>query len=411
MKPPLWLTELHRQWQSARGGRLGASARVFSRGWDELLDSAGIKSAEDQATAGREALAFQRAGNLDLKTHRYRTYLIERITVPLESEAWLRELFGTVDAAQLQRRSLENVAAAKAVPHARYPQLWTQWCASLESAFTEGRSLRPLNWKQPEEVREMLSVIRKLTETEWTPGISIRTASVQVGLDSKGLEGRQGSVESALAALFGNATSLQSLGITGSASHVWLAGPLVLHFADGSSVDHAATHGRYSIDHVDLLRVKSLTTTAQRLLTVENQKATFKDLTAANTDRSTLIVASSFPTEALKMLLAALPASLPHYHFGDTDPSGWHILLKLREASPRPVLPSHMRWRAAPAPSPLTAHDLTLLPRLIEHPLLQDCRAELEMMLKQGDRGDFEQESLGMLRENWPFYSIEQTRQ
>ena len=104
------------------------------------------------------------------------------------------------------------------------------------------------------------------------------------------------------------------------------------------------------------------------------------------------------------MLLAALPANLPHYHFGDTDPSGWHILLKLREASPRPVLPLHMRWRAAPAPSLLTAHDLALLPRLIEHPLLQDCRAELEMMLKQGDRGDFEQESLGMPRENWPFY-------
>jgi hypothetical protein len=154
---------------------------------------------------------------------------------------------------------------------------------------------------------------------------------------------------------------------------------------------------------VDLARVAFFTTTALRLLTVENRKATFRDIAAANVDGTTLVAASSFPTEAMRLFLARLPAGLPHYHFGDTDPAGWHILLKLRELSPG-ALPLHMRWRPAAQPSPLTEVDRGLLPGLIASPLLQDCRAEMEIMMSKNDRGDFEQESLGVPLPRWPFY-------
>jgi len=309
-----------------------------------------------------------------------------------------------VEAGQLQQQSLAMVEAAKAVPHARYPQLWSRWCESMGKAFHEGRTLRPLTWKQPEKVGAMLGIVRRLTERDWPPGISIRLVGSEVVQDSKMLEDSQGFVEACLTSLFGNVTSLQSLGITGSASHVWAGGPMVLHFENGSELDHASSQGRYSIDHVDLVRAREITTTALRLLTVENLKATFRDLVAANVDRSTLIVFSSFPSEAMKLLLAKLPAGLPHYHFGDTDPSGWHILLKLREASPRPVLPLHMRWRAGRKASPLTEHDKKVLPMLLASPLMSDCRQELQMMIDKADRGDFEQESFGMPGVNWPFY-------
>lgn len=402
MKPPPWLAELHRQWQSARGGKLGASLQPYRRDWVKLMDALGISGVEEE-TAVREALTLHDKGCIQVKSYGVRRHLIQSIALPLKSEAWLRELFGGVDAAELQQQSLALVAEAEALAHGRYPQLWSRWCGELREAFTEGRGLSPVNWRQPAEVGKMLSLVRRLTETEWTAGISVRTVSKEVGLDSKDLEKCQGSVESALTCFFGNVTSLQSLGITGSASHVWLAGPLVVHFEDGSTVNHAASRGCYSVDHVDLKRVASITTTAQRFLTVENLKATFRDIAAANEDGATLIAASSFPTTAMRLVLEKLPAGLPHYHFGDTDPAGWHILLKLRELSPA-VQPLHMHWRPGKGPSPLTAFDRDLLPKLLANPLLQDCRTEMETMMDRNDRGDFEQESFGMPRKNWPFY-------
>ena len=86
-----WLAEFYRRWQAARGRRVTASSRAFSQDWVKLLEAAGITSAEDQATAAREAEA---CSQLVLKRHRYRKYLIERVTLPLTSEGWLIERFG-----------------------------------------------------------------------------------------------------------------------------------------------------------------------------------------------------------------------------------------------------------------------------------------------------------------------------
>ena len=109
MNLPAWLAELHRQWHAARGRRIAETSRAFSRDWAKLLERAGITSAEDQATAGREAEALESAGNLLLKRHRYRKYLIERITLPLGQETWLQGLFGGIPSIDLQAASLEIV--------------------------------------------------------------------------------------------------------------------------------------------------------------------------------------------------------------------------------------------------------------------------------------------------------------
>ena len=158
------------------------------------------------------------------------------------------------------------------------------------------------------------------------------------------------------------------------------------------------------ISAADLARCSSISTTAERLLSIENRKTTFRQYAAANRDRRTLIASTSFPTHAFRHLLEKLPVSLPHYHFGDTDPAGWHILLKLREATERPVEVFRMGWRAGERPSPLTPYDARLLPKLLTDPRLADVRPEIEAIVENGNRGDFEQETLGPpTAGGWPF--------
>ena len=114
-----WLAEFNRRWQAARGRRVTAPSRAFSLDWITLLEAAGVTGAEDQATAAREAEA---CGQLVLKRHRYRTYLIERVTLPLVSESRLIERFGGTTRGDLQVVALEIVAEFSEHGHARFPQ-------------------------------------------------------------------------------------------------------------------------------------------------------------------------------------------------------------------------------------------------------------------------------------------------
>lgn len=400
MKTPTWLAEFQRQWHAARGKRVAGSSRAFSRNWVELLEAAGIISAEDQATAAREAEA---CGQLVLKRHRYRKYLIERVTLPLASEPWLIERFGGTASEDLQANSLEIVAEYARRGHSRFSNEWADLCKNLRTAFADGRSLRPFHWNHPETLRHLLDVVMKLSEREWPPGTLIRAASVDIGLDSKQLERHQRTFETGLARLFGTPIPLKSLGLVAGSSHVELHGPVCLHFPDGTSHDFDGLTN-VLISAADLARCSSISTTAERLLSIENRKTTFRQYAAANHDRRTLITATSFPTPAFRELLEKLPSDLPHYHFGDTDPAGWHILLKLREAAASPVVPFQMKWRPASMPSPLTPFDRKLLEKLLSAPLLSDVREEILVIAECGDRGDFEQETLGPPASGgWPF--------
>lgn len=396
MNPPVWLAELHRQWHAARGRRIAETSRAFTRDWTRLLEDAGITSAQDQATAAREAEAFEKSGQLILKHHRYRKYLIDRLTLPPSSEPWLRDLFGGTSSHSLQAASLEIVTEFSQREHQRFPAEWSALCKSLHVAFNAARSLQPFNWSHPETLRRLLEAVRNLSEREWPVGTLIRTASVEIGLDSKGLERHQRTFESGLARLFGTAISFKSLGFVSGESHVELHGPVCLHFPDGSIHDFDGLTN-VLISAADLARCSSISTTADRLLSIENRKTTFRQYAAANTDRRKLVTTTSFPTPAFRELLEKLPPDLPHHHFGDTDPAGWHILLKLREATPRHVEAFQMNWRPAATPSPLTPYDRKLLPKLLESPLLADVRPEIATIAERNDRGDFEQESLRLI--------------
>ncbi len=394
-----WLETLHDQWMTARKRRVEASLRAFRRDWETLLDDAGLKSAEDRQAAHREAEKLP----LKLIPFRHKPRFIDKVEVPLESEAWLHAQFGSQTGEEAQRAALEVVERFSMQRHALLPEAWNALLSRLKSEFAIPRVLEPFRWLEASRVEELLKLIFDLTAREWPDGTLIRDASTQLGHDSKHIEAQQSFIERALAQLFGRETPLEALGIQSSHSVLHYGGPLVLHFDDHVKTLDLRFEATLSVAELEL--ATHITTTAERLLTVENRKTTFLQLVRADVARSTLIVSTSFPTQAVRLLLQKLPPDLPHHHFGDTDPAGWDILRKLREVSGRAVSPLQMHWRSKTDALPLTQRDQQILTRLLADPSIADCHVELHAMQQAGTKGDFEQESLGRPNlERWPFY-------
>lgn len=408
MKRSKWLEVLHQQWLTARGGRADAAARSFRRDWEKLLDDAGVARAEDRQAAVREAEKEQALGHVKLHGLKGRAYLVQKIEIPLEAESWWHEQFGSRAGSDRQQRSLEVLHHSFDREHPLLPELWTALGQSLMAAFTAAKTLGPFSWREPERVTFLLSLLFDVTSWEWPRGTLLRDASVSMGYDSKLLEVHQAVLARALELLFGREMPLEALGIQTSNSTLHFSGSLTLHFENGES--HATDFLRFesTLPVAEIERALRITTTAERLLTVENRKTTFLQLARADTGRSTLIIATSFPSQAVRLLLEKISVDLPHHHFGDTDPAGWDILRCLREVTPRPVMPFFMKWRPSAKASTLTSREKQILARLLADPCMTDCAGELRQMLESGTRGDFEQESLGSPDlACWPFYSAE----
>ncbi len=84
------LRELHQQWFENRGA--GVFQRPFSRDWEGLLESAGIRSAEERQEAARDAQVLEAAQLIELRMEKNRA-AIKRVLIPLAAEARLREAF------------------------------------------------------------------------------------------------------------------------------------------------------------------------------------------------------------------------------------------------------------------------------------------------------------------------------
>jgi hypothetical protein len=107
------LKELHGQWWAARGGKLGESQRPFSRDWDQLLEDAGLLSADQRREADRDARSLAESGLVELRPVRYRPHLISRILVPLAAEPRLAALFGDPVQSENKGPDLSGVTWAK----------------------------------------------------------------------------------------------------------------------------------------------------------------------------------------------------------------------------------------------------------------------------------------------------------
>ncbi|MFN0076737.1 MAG: Wadjet anti-phage system protein JetD domain-containing protein [Prosthecobacter sp.] len=395
-----WLQTLHEKWLNSRKRRVTPAMRSRPLDWEDLLDAADLKTAEERQAAVREAEKIPQ-----LKLHRLkgRPHIVLKIEVPLEFETWLHAQFGSQTGAEAQQAALAVVERYTAKTHPLLPEAWNALLSRLKAEFALLHAVEPFRWREANRVEELLKLLLDLTAREWPEGTLIRDASTQIGQRSKYLEEKQAFIERALELLFGRETPLEALGIQTSNSVLHYCGPLMLHFADHTKPLDLRFESTLSV--AELERATHITTTAERLLTVENRKTTFLQLARADAQRTTLIVATSFPTQAVRLMLQKLPQGFPHHHFGDTDPSGWDILRKLREVSDRGVHSFEMTWRPKSDAAPLTQRDQQILTRLLTDPRMADCREELIALGEAGTKGDFEQESLGRpTLDGWPFY-------
>lgn len=396
-----WLKTLHNQWMTARKRRVVTPQRGFRRDWDQLLADAGITSAEDLQAALREARSLPQ---LRLIPRKRNPRFIDKIELPPESETWLHEKFNTQTAAEAQALALEVVRQFAAQNHPLLGEVWTSFCHRLEEAFLKPRVLGPFDWIDASEAASLLRLLFDLTCREWAAGTLIRDASTRLGLESKQLEMQQNAIERSLELLFECETPLEALGIQTSNSVLHYSGPLTLHFADGTTHATDALRFESTLSVAELDRADRIETSVERVLFIENRKTTFLQFARADTARTTLLVATSFPTQSVRLLLQKLPADLPLHHFGDTDPSGWAILRQLREAAARKVCAFNMHWRSKPGALLTSPRDQQLITKLLSDPHMADCRADIEAMCSAGNKGDFEQESLGPpIVHGWPF--------
>lgn len=101
-------TALFAQWQRARGGRDEPASRPFSRGWEDLLDDAGLVSALDRNDAERDARALEADGWIETKPVRYKPHLIDRLAIPLAAETRWCGAFGFVPTTDEEARLIRE---------------------------------------------------------------------------------------------------------------------------------------------------------------------------------------------------------------------------------------------------------------------------------------------------------------
>jgi hypothetical protein len=100
--------ELFAQWQRARGARTEPAARPFARGWEDLLEDAGLVAGTDRSDAERDARQLATGGWIEIKPVRYKPHLIDRIAVPLAAEMRWREAFGFVPPSPAETRLIRE---------------------------------------------------------------------------------------------------------------------------------------------------------------------------------------------------------------------------------------------------------------------------------------------------------------
>ncbi len=100
--------ELFIQWRRARGDRGEAATRNYTRGWEELLEDAGILSATERNDAERDVRALAADGWIKLIPVRYKPHLLYRIILPLVQEARWKEAFGFVAPTDEEERRIRE---------------------------------------------------------------------------------------------------------------------------------------------------------------------------------------------------------------------------------------------------------------------------------------------------------------
>jgi hypothetical protein len=404
------LLKLAEWYEDSAAGRHGGGKIDVQPSVEELLSAAGCGEGEPRELAEREIRAAQAVGLLTLvPIHRRDPNNIAKVRLSPANEQAFFDYIGLLSptARRAEWAALFREAATWLVPK-RFADSWGSFCASRAKAAMGWRGMKPFERDDLAGGRELVALLPRLLA--WEGRHLVRWASSLICGHSKFLERRQKTIESLLAeATAGRAPTYESLGILPVPPGVTFHGPLRLRIGSEWR-DFRDLHGPTTLSGADVERITDCQCEAQRCLTVENATP-FRSLAAL--DSGELLIHTSYPNEATLGLLArlkAMPSPPVFWHFGDTDPSGFHILADLRERSGIDVRSFHMRFRSAAVVTPLTSRERALMADLLSRMPMES--ATLEAMLAAGHKGDFEQESLRPPSLScWPFYdSIEEQR-
>ncbi len=384
------LQALAKAYSASAAGKRGAG-RDFMIDYEKFLRDAGLDDGDDREMAERElVLAAGQSGGMLIIDRQSRSGLPERLRLAREGgEAWLFASIGEI-APQSSRSTLAaffEEAGGLVVPEA-FLTGWQAFFRELARRALAGESVQPFQHGLPSENAAFLRALHGVIT--WPHESLVRYASVRITGDSKKLEALRPRLEQALREISGDeAAGLESCGILQTPRSVTVHGPLVLSFANGE-VDLGLLAGPVSISRDDLARA-TLRSTATICLTVENE-GVFREI--ARNNPGVILIHTSFPGSATRLLLEKLPSGLAYHHFGDTDPAGFDILRDLRERTGKPCLPFLMQVRGGG--EALGRQDQSTLERLLATPSMADLQPELALMKASGLKGSFEQEAIGI---------------
>lgn len=384
------------RFRASAAGRTNSAKRDLIFPWIDLLKSSGCLQGSARHEAVRDFEELEKLGVVVLERHRRDPSEILKVRLPPRNAPALFEKLGSASPSS-ERAALAAIfreAARMAVP-ARCGAGWEAFCSTMAAAAESGAPLKPFDRAKPAQTERILQALPAILR--WEGESLIRFASAQIFKDSKFLESVRPRVEVCLARITGAAACpLADFGILQAERSFLLHGPLTLHFATGR-LDLGLLENPIRLAAADLRRAR-IETRSTRCVTVENSAML---LELAKT-RCGAILASSgseggFANSAVIAFLQALPASVAAFHFGDSDPKGFDILRDLRDRSGREIGSLHMEYRPSDDPeNPLEPDDLKTIRRLVSSPFLTPAeKHELEKLLASGDKGDFEQESLG----------------
>ena len=397
------LLKLAEMYEESAAGRHGDGKLDFQPLIEDVLAGAGCGEGDARELAERDLRAAREAGVIALvPIHRRDPNHFAKIRLAPENEASFFSYLGlsSPTAKRAEWATLFGEAARWPVPE-RFVEAWCAFCLRRAQAALSWREMKPFDLNDPAGGREMLALLPRLLA--WEGRHLVRWASSVICSHSKFLERRQKTFEFLLAEATANlAPTYESLGILPVPPGVTFHGPLRLRIGTEWR-DFRDLHGPATLSGADVERITACECEARRCLTVENATP-FRSLAALRSGE--LLIHTSYANGATLALLGhltALPSRPEFWHFGDTDPSGFHILADLRERSGIPFRSFQMSFRSSANAPLLRERELALITELV--PKMPAERAALEAMLVAQNKGDFEQESLKPpIHASWPFY-------
>ena len=397
------LLKLAELYEDSAAGRHGGGKLDFQPAMEDVLTAAGCGEGEARELAEQDLRAAREAGVVGLvSVHRRDPNHFVKIRLAPESEAAFFAYLGLASPAEKRAKwaALFTEAQHWPVPEC-FAEAWHTFCVRRAEATLGWRGMKPFERNDLAGGQALLALLPRLLA--WEGRHLVRWASSVICGHSKFLERRQKPLESLLAEATANAApTYESLGILPMPPGVTFHGPLRLRIGTEWR-DFRDLHGPATLSGADVERINACECAAQRCLTVENLTP-FHSLAALCSGE--LLIHTSYPNEATLVLLRhiqSLSSPPEFWHFGDTDPSGFHILADLRERSGIQFRSFHMNFRPALAAPLNKERERALLAELISK--MPGERIALEAILIAQNKGDFEQESLKPpTHVSWPFY-------